>query len=34
MHQPLTAIAAGQAAAFCRDNILLGGEIITEPDRE
>ena len=30
LHEPLTAIAAGQAAAFYRDNTLLGGGIIME----
>lgn len=28
LHEPLTAIAAGQAAAFYRDGLLLGGGII------
>ena len=28
LHEPLTAIAAGQAAAFYRNNVLLGGGII------
>ena len=30
LHEPLTAIAPGQAAAFYRDNTLLGGGIIME----
>lgn len=30
LHEPLTAIAAGQAAAFYRGNLLLGGGIIME----
>ena len=30
LHEPLAAIAAGQAAAFYRDSILLGGGIIME----
>lgn len=30
LHEPLTAIAAGQAAAFYRDNVVLGGGIIME----
>ena len=30
LHEPLTAIAAGQAAAFYRGNTLLGGGIIME----
>ena len=30
LHEPLTAIAAGQAAAFYRSNVLLGGGIIME----
>lgn len=29
LHEPLTAIAAGQAAAFYKDGLLLGGGIIT-----
>ena len=28
LHEPLTAIAAGQAAAFYHNNVLLGGGII------
>ena len=28
LHEPLTAIACGQAAAFYRGNMLLGGGII------
>ena len=28
LHEPLTAIAAGQAAAFYRANVVLGGGII------
>ena len=30
LHEPLTAIASGQAAAFYKDGLLLGGGIITE----
>ena len=30
LHEPLTAIAPGQAAAFYRDNVVLGGGIIME----
>lgn len=30
LHEPLTSIAAGQAAAFYRDNIVLGGGIIMD----
>lgn len=30
LHEPLTAIAAGQAAAFYKDGLLLGGGIIVE----
>ena len=30
LHDPLTAIAPGQAAAFYRGNTLLGGGIIVE----
>ena len=30
LHEPLTAIAAGQAAAFYRDGVVLGGGIIME----
>lgn len=30
LHEPLTAIAPGQAAAFYKDNLLLGGGIIIE----
>lgn len=30
LHEPLTAIAAGQAAAFYKDGLLLGGGIIME----
>ena len=30
LHEPLTAIAAGQAAAFYRGDTLLGGGIIME----
>ena len=30
LHKPLTAIAAGQAAAFYRDGVVLGGGIIME----
>lgn len=29
LHEPLTAVAAGQAAAFYRDDVVLGGGIIT-----
>ena len=28
LHEPLTAIAAGQAAAFYRNDVVLGGGII------
>jgi tRNA-specific 2-thiouridylase len=28
LHEPLTAIAAGQAAAFYRGDVVLGGGII------
>ena len=30
LHEPLTAIASGQAAAFYKDGLLLGGGIIVE----
>jgi tRNA-specific 2-thiouridylase len=30
LHEPLTAIAPGQAAAFYRGNVVLGGGIIVE----
>lgn len=30
LHEPLTAVAPGQAAAFYKDGLLLGGGIITE----
>ena len=30
LHEPLTAIASGQAAAFYRDNVVLGGGIIID----
>ena len=30
LHEPLTAIAAGQAAAFYRNDVVLGGGIITD----
>jgi len=28
LHEPLTAIATGQAAAFYREDVVLGGGII------
>ena len=30
LHEPLTAIAAGQAAAFYRNDVVLGGGIIED----
>ena len=33
LHEPLSAIAEGQAAAFYKDGLLLGGGIITMSDQ-